>query len=168
MENAMGEPITVGEVIPPLVETFGKLYGKRWIRSARERSGNSSGSWKKGSSRWESGQKSRWLMLHSRLSYSCSRCRCGRVDLHPGIRQKALRRTRRGQGRENVLGKLLECTIMVMMRFRCGGGRNRTNAHFCAHSMRSNNLMTSSWSSGRCSPLGNALSLNFAWITASL
>jgi lipoate-protein ligase B len=28
MENAIGEPITVNEVIPPLVETFGRLYGK--------------------------------------------------------------------------------------------------------------------------------------------
>ena len=28
MENAMGESITVGEVIPPLVETFGRIYGK--------------------------------------------------------------------------------------------------------------------------------------------
>jgi len=28
MENVMGEPITVDDVIPPLVETFGKMYGK--------------------------------------------------------------------------------------------------------------------------------------------
>ena len=28
MENAMGESITVDEVIPPLVETFGRIYGK--------------------------------------------------------------------------------------------------------------------------------------------
>jgi len=28
MENAMGESITVDEVFPPLVETFGRIYGK--------------------------------------------------------------------------------------------------------------------------------------------
>ena len=28
MENATGEPISVSEVIPPLVDTFGRMYGK--------------------------------------------------------------------------------------------------------------------------------------------
>jgi len=28
MEDVLGEPITVDDVIPPLVETFGKMYGK--------------------------------------------------------------------------------------------------------------------------------------------
>jgi len=28
VENVMGRPIAVNEVIPPLVETFGRIYGK--------------------------------------------------------------------------------------------------------------------------------------------
>lgn len=39
MENAMGEPITVGEVIPPLVETFGKMYGKEMEEMDPQREG---------------------------------------------------------------------------------------------------------------------------------
>ena len=39
MENAMGEPITVGEVIPPLVETFGRIYGKDMEDMDLEREG---------------------------------------------------------------------------------------------------------------------------------
>jgi len=39
MENAMGEPITVGEVIPPLVETFGRIYGKDMEEMDPEREG---------------------------------------------------------------------------------------------------------------------------------
>lgn len=39
MENAMGESITVGEVIPPLVETFGRIYGKDMEEMDLEREG---------------------------------------------------------------------------------------------------------------------------------
>ena len=39
MENAMGESITVGEVIPPLVETFGRIYGKDMEEIDLEREG---------------------------------------------------------------------------------------------------------------------------------
>jgi hypothetical protein len=35
----MGEPITVGEVIPPLVETFGRIYGKEMEEMDLEREG---------------------------------------------------------------------------------------------------------------------------------
>lgn len=39
MENAMGEPITVGEVIPPLVETFGRIYRREMEEMDPEREG---------------------------------------------------------------------------------------------------------------------------------
>lgn len=39
MENAMKEPITVGEVIPPLVETFGRTYGRDMEEMDLEREG---------------------------------------------------------------------------------------------------------------------------------
>ena len=37
MENVMGEPITVDEVIPPLAETFGRIYGKEMEKMDPER-----------------------------------------------------------------------------------------------------------------------------------
>ena len=39
MENVMGGPITVGEAIPPLVETFGRIYGKEMGEMDPEREG---------------------------------------------------------------------------------------------------------------------------------
>lgn len=39
MENAMGEAVTVGEVISPLVETFGRVYGKEMEEMDPEREG---------------------------------------------------------------------------------------------------------------------------------
>ena len=39
MENVMGEPITVSEVIPPLIEAFGRMYGKEMEEMDPEREG---------------------------------------------------------------------------------------------------------------------------------